>query len=135
MSQAVLNIKIGHTHHPNFLVASIDSFFCKTYKSYMTSGQCYEGIIFLIALPFSFILCSRSGKAIYAAQYKKNSHWGTLSIELTKASTLTHLPPPPPQLRCFFRCRTLTSRPAPIFFTNICCATAPSKWTFSFTFF
>ncbi len=40
-----------------FLRFQILHFFCKILKSYMTSGQCYEGNSFLIALPFSFIPC------------------------------------------------------------------------------
>ncbi len=60
------NASLGEAkwHHPAFLVASIYSLFCKTFKSYMTSGQCYNGNIFLINLSFSFLLCSKSGKAI-----------------------------------------------------------------------
>jgi hypothetical protein len=33
-------------------------FFCLFLKSYLRSGQCYDGNIFLVALPFSIILCS-----------------------------------------------------------------------------
>ncbi len=48
-------------------------------RRYMTSGQCYEGNILLLALPSIFILCSWSGIASHAAQYKNTSDRGTKS--------------------------------------------------------
>ncbi len=46
--------------------------FCHIPRSYMASGQCYEGNIFIIALPSTFTLRSSSGMASHAAQYKKH---------------------------------------------------------------
>ncbi len=67
-------LKTWHTplkHRFSGSQAAPSCFSC-SFKSYMTSGQCYEGNIFLIALPFSFILCRKSGMAIRGAQYKNN---------------------------------------------------------------
>jgi hypothetical protein len=45
--------------------------FCKIFKSYVTSDKWFEGNIFLIALAFNIILCSYSGMANHATQWKK----------------------------------------------------------------
>jgi hypothetical protein len=54
-------------HSCFFLRLQILHFFL---KSYLTSGQSYEGNIFLAVLPLSFILCSYSEMGYHPAQYK-----------------------------------------------------------------
>jgi|688.fasta_scaffold2007465_1 hypothetical protein len=55
-----------------FLVSSILHIFCRILKSYLTSGLCYAGNIFFIALPFIFLPCSNSGMSNLATQYEKH---------------------------------------------------------------
>jgi hypothetical protein len=83
---------------------------CVLSASYMTSCQCYQNNIFLIALPFISYHAAIPGWVVISVQYKNKSHRGTRIYLWVKGTLQQHtdkvlinncdaFPPPPPPLQ------------------------------------